>query len=590
MRAEVIAMPILSFDKDNFLMDGKPYQIISGAIHYFRVPCEYWEDRLKKLKACGFNTVETYTPWNLHERREGEFDFSGMLDIERFIAIAESLDLNVIVRPGPYICAEWELGGLPSWLLKYDIGLRCSDPAYLEKVAPYYRELLSRIRPHLSTNGGRVIMVQVENEYGSYGDDKEYLKKVVEMYRENGIDCLLFTSDGLPYSARFGGHLPELLTVANFGSNVKWTAEYMKKLHPNQPFMSGEFWSGWFDNWYGEHHTRTSDDLVKEVQNFFDVGGSFNIYMMHGGTNFGFTNGANHYEKYLPTITSYDYCAPISECGDLTDTYFALKDCIEKNTGKKAPDLGVKNLPKAAYGELELNECAPLFENLENISKRVFAAYPQTMEQLNQDFGYIVYSTEIEGPLEELSLNFTQLHDRAHIFVNGELVGIRERSYRNDEVKISVDFNEKKRLEILVENMGRINYGPKLFDKKGIVGGIKLGNRYHFGWNHYCLPMEDLTNLKFKKAEASKMPAFYKGNLKIEGEPCDTFVKLEGFEKGFVVVNGHNLGRYYNSAGPQKTLYLPAPFLKSGENEVIVFETDECRAPVIKFTDKPELS
>ena len=212
------------------------------------------------------------------------------------------------------------------------------------------------------------------------------------------------------------------------------------------------------------------------------------------------------------------------------------------------------------------------------------------MEQLNQDFGYIVYSTEIEGPLEELSLNFTQLHDRAHIFVDGELVGVRERGYRNDEVKISVDFNAKKRLEILVENMGRINYGPKLFDKKGIVGGIKTGNRFHFGWNHYCLPMEELSNLKFKKAEPSKMPTFYKGTLKIEGEPCDTFVKLENFEKGFVVVNGHNLGRYYNSAGPQKTLYLPAPFLKSGENEVIVFESDECKAPIIEFVNKPELS
>ncbi|MBQ7800252.1 MAG: beta-galactosidase [Oscillospiraceae bacterium] len=583
-------MPILSYDKDNFLMDGKPYQIISGAIHYFRVPCEYWEDRLKKLKACGFNTVETYTPWNLHERREGEFDFGGMLDIERFITIAESLDLNVIVRPGPYICAEWELGGLPSWLLKYDIGLRCSDPAYLEKVAPYYRELLSRIRPHLSTNGGRVIMVQVENEYGSYGDDKEYLKKVVEMYRENGIDCLLFTSDGPSHSMCFGGISPELLSVANFGSNVKQVAEYTKKLRPNQPFMCGEFWCGWFDHWHDKHHTRSAEEFVKEIQSFFDVGGSFNVYMLHGGTNFGFTNGANHHGKYEPTITSYDYCAPISECGDLTDTYFALKDCIEKNTGKKAPDLEVCNLPKAAYGQLELSECAPLFENLENISKRVFAAYPQTMEQLNQDFGYIVYSTEIEGPFEELSLNFTHLHDRAHIFVNGELVGIRERSYRNDEVKISVDFNEKKRLDILVENMGRINYCPKLFDKKGIVGGIKIGNRFHFGFSHYCLPMEDLSSLKFKKAETSKMPTFYKGSLKIEGEPCDTFVKLQGFEKGFVIVNGHNLGRYYNSAGPQKTLYLPSPFLKSGENEVIVFESDECKAPVVEFVDKPELS
>ena len=213
------------------------------------------------------------------------------------------------------------------------------------------------------------------------------------MYRENGIDCLLFTSDGPSHSMCFGGISPELLSVANFGSNVKQVAEYTKKLRPNQPFMCGEFWCGWFDHWHDKHHTRSAEEFVKEIQSFFDVGGSFNVYMLHGGTNFGFTNGANHHGKYEPTITSYDYCAPISECGDLTDTYFALKDCIEKNTGKKAPDLEVCNLPKAAYGQLELSECAPLFENLENISKRVFAAYPQTMEQLNQDFGYIVYST-----------------------------------------------------------------------------------------------------------------------------------------------------------------------------------------------------
>jgi len=584
-------MGILTYDKKNFLMDGEPYRIISGAIHYFRIHPDYWEDRLTKLKACGFNTVETYTCWNLHERQEGVFDFSGLLEIERFISIAESLGLNVIVRPGPYICSEWEFGGLPSWLLRYpQMGLRCCDPLYLEKVTPYYRELLSRIRPHLSTNGGGVIMMQVENEYGSYGDDSEYIRKVASIYRENGIDCLLFTSDGTTLWMLSGGTVPELLSVANFGSNVKKRASELRAFRPDQPFMCGEFWCGWFDHWYEAHHTRTSDDISSLLGDFFEVDGSFNFYMFHGGTNFSFWNGANHTgSEYQPTITSYDYCAPLSEAGDMTDTYFAIRDVIEKSTGKKAPDLPVKNLPKAAYGELMLSECAPLFENLSRISSPIHTAYPQTMEQLCQDFGYIVYSTELRGPFEPLELILTHLHDRAHIFLNGKLVGLRERTRRHDSVKIGLSYGESARLDILVENMGRVNYGPKLFDQKGIVGGIRLGQRFHFGWDHYRLPMDDLSSLVWKKAEAACVPSFYRGFLNIEGKPADTFIRLDGFEKGFVTVNGFNIGRYYNSAGPQRTMYIPAPLLREGENEIIVFESDRCDSPRVTFVDTPEL-
>ena len=584
-------MPILTYDKQNFLMDGKPYQILSGAIHYFRVVPEYWEDRLKKLKACGFNTVETYTCWNLHERREGEFDFSGILDIEKFISIAESLDLNVIIRPGPYICAEWDFGGLPSWLLKYpNIALRCNDPLYLEKVEPYYKELLSRIRPHLCTNGGRVIMVQVENEYGSYGDDKDYLRRVVGLYRENGIDCQLFTSDGTCLWMLSGGTLPEILAVANFGSAPK---DRLSKLHafkPDQPLMCGEFWCGWFNHWYEDNHRHKPAEISAMLDEFFEMGASFNFYMLHGGTNFGFWNGANHNgELYQPTITSYDYCAPLSEAGDLTETYEAVRAAIARNTGKQPPAIEVENTPKAAYGKLELTESAPLMENYTALAKPIHHAYPQTMEQLGQDFGYLLYSTEIQGPFEPLDLIFNQLHDRAHIFINGKLAGIRERSRRMDEVLIEADYGETVKLEILVENMGRVNYGPKLFDQKGIVGGIRLKQRYLFGWDHYCLPMEDLSSLCWHQAKPAKVPTFYKGTLTVEGKPCDTFLKLEHFEKGFCLVNGFNVGRYFNSAGPQKTLYIPAPVLKEGKNEIIVFESDRCEQPTIEFLDTPEL-
>ncbi len=585
-------MSILTFDEKQFLLDGKPYQIISGAMHYFRIVPEYWEDRLRKLKACGFNTVETYTCWNLHERKEGQFDFSGGLDLVRYIQLAQKLGLHVILRPGPYICAEWEFGGLPSWLLSYpQMTLRCNDPLYLEKVRPYYKELLSRIRPYLSTNGGPIIMMQVENEYGSYGNDKDYLLEVERIYRENGIDCLLFTSDGSQSWMLNGGTLPHLLSVANFGSNAEKHCKAMAEFKPNQPFMCGEFWSGWFDHWYDEHYTRTPEDVVANTEELFRCNASFNYYMFHGGTNFGFTNGANHDGVYNPTITSYDYCAPLSESGDMTPTFYAIKEVIERNTGIPAPEMDVKNLPKAAYGNIQLKESALLLDHLKALSQPVHNASPLSMEELGQDFGYILYSTMLKGPFDSLELNFGQLHDRAHIFLNGKLVGLRERSRRYDEVTLSLANGETAQLDILVENMGRINYGTKLLDRKGILGGIRLGQQFHFGWDMYCLPMEDLSALNWQNNASvpPQQPVFLKGNLHIDDTPADTFLKLDGFTKGFCMVNGFNIGRYYNPAGPQKTLYVPAPLLHQGDNEIIVFESDGFVDPFITSQDHPEL-
>ena len=591
-----------TYQGDEFLMDGKPYRILSGAMHYFRIVPEYWEDRLKKLKACGFNTVETYTCWNLHERKEGIFDFSGILDLERYISIAESLDLNVIVRPGPYICSEFEFGGLPSWLLRYpDMGLRCNDPMYLEKVRPYYRELAKRIRPHLCTNGGRVIMMQVENEYGSYGDDKEYLQAVVDIYQENGLDCLLFTSDGASMGMLSGGTLPQLLKVVNFGSHPTENFDNLKRFGHDGPLMCGEFWCGWFDHWYEEHHTRTPEDVAADTRELLESGASINYYMFHGGTNFGFTNGANYHEGpvygldndpythhgYEPTVTSYDYCAPLSESGDLTPTFYAVKEVLESVTGQKAPKMDVADLPKKAYGQVALTQCAPLFSCL---PEAIHSASPKTMEQLGQDFGYLLYSTTVTGPIEPVDLIFGEVHDRAIVYANGKPLGIRERSRRNDEIKLPLEKGQTVKLDILVENMGRINYGPRLFDRKGILEGIRLGNRYHFGWDHHCLTMDDLDRLSWQPMEKwNGQPLFMQGQLVIDGDPADTFLRLDGFTKGFVTVNGFNIGRYYNSAGPQKTLYVPAPLLKAGSNEIIVFETDGFTAPVITFTDTPDL-
>ncbi len=601
-------MPHLTYDKDSFYLDGKPFRILSGAMHYFRTVPEYWEDRLRKLKAMGLNTVETYMCWNLHERREGVFDFTGILDISRFIGIAESLDLNVILRPGPYICAEWDFGGLPSWLQKYpSMRLRCADPLYLEKVKRYLKAVVDEIAPHLESRGGRVIMVQVENEYGSYGCDKTYLRAIADYYRSLGVDCALFTSDGPCWAMLGGGTLDGLLSVTNFGSGGKGSFDLLKKFRPDQPVMCGEFWNGWFDHWYENHHTRDPKEAAEALDEVLGYGedeehpsgrGNVNLYMFHGGTNFAFTNGANHGGKYEPTITSYDYDSPLSEAGDLTPKYYSFKEKLELRFGP-APALEVSNTPKAAYGRVELTESAPLLPNVPALAvastkgkyptKGITPfAYPLWMEELDQDFGYTLYSVVAHGPFEEGNLHISQLHDRAHIFINGEFKGIKERDRRNDEIKLGLGVGESARIDILVENMGRVNYGGDLGynDKKGIFA-VHLGT-YLSGFTMYPLPMEDLSPLKYSEGQ-QKVPAFFRGTLKIDGTPADTFLDMAGFEKGFVLVNGHNLGRYFNAAGPQKTLYCPAPWLREGDNEIVVFETDCVNDAAITFTDTPKL-
>lgn len=357
-------MSRLCYQGEQFLLDQKPFRFLSGTIHYFRVTPDYWEDRLKKLRACGFNAVETYTCWNLHERQEGRFDFSGGLDVARFVQTAQKLGLYVILRPGPYICAEMDFGGLPSWLLnRPGLALRCNNPLFLQKVAAYYKQLFDRLRPYLGENGGNIIAVQVENEYGSYGNDKDYLRAVVQIYRDNGVNEFFFTSDGPNQLMLGGGSLPEYLATANFGSRGKEHFDTLRRFAPERPVMCTEFWNGWFDHWYEQHHRRESDETAGQLEQMLRDGGSVNLYMFHGGSNFGFTNGANHDGCYQPTVTSYDYDCPVSECGDLTEKYFAIKRVAEQYMGK-APDLQVGNLPKHDYGRVQLTQQTPLFAHL----------------------------------------------------------------------------------------------------------------------------------------------------------------------------------------------------------------------------------
>ena len=587
-------MANLTYKGDKFYLDGKPYTILSGTLHYFRIPEEYWYDRLLKLKECGFNTVETYTPWNLHEPKEGVFDFSGMLNIEKYVSVAEELGLNVILRPGPYICAEWDFGGLPSWILTYEnMTIRCNDKVYISKVRRYYNELLSRLKGHFASEGGSIFMLQIENEYGSYGNDKEYLEAVLDIYKENGIDCLFFTSDGACYTMLSGGTMEGHLAVANFGSNVKEQLSVLKEFRPDQPLMCGEFWSGWFDHWFGNHHVRPSSEVIRCIKDFVELGASFNMYVFHGGTNFAFTNGANYEDVYAPTITSYDYNAPLSEAGDRTELYYEIRKILGEAFGN-LPKLTASETPKKAYGKLELCERADLFDNLDNLSSPIKTRAPQFMENLGQDFGYILYRTTIHGPQNDWMLETDACHDRAQVFVNGKQIATFERwdkeTYKKANVRLPIGYGESYSLDFLVENMGRVNYGRKLFDRKGMKG-IRFGIQYHFGWETYCLDMRDLSRLEYKNCEKTSVtgPGFLKGILEIEETPCDTFIRLDGFTKGFVTVNGNNIGRYFNEAGPQKTLYVPAPFLKKGKNDIIVFESDMAKEPTIEFFDKPDL-
>jgi len=590
---------ILSYKGPQFYLNDQPFRILSGTIHYFRVVPEYWEDRLKKLKACGFNAVETYTCWNLHEPREGEFCFEGMLDLVRYIETAQKLGLYVILRPGPYICAEWDMGGLPSWLLTYpNIHFRCNDPLFLEKVRNYYHKLFELVRPYLGTNGGNILAVQIENEYGSYGDDHSYMNEVLKIYQDEQIDCLLFTSDGPGYFMLNGGSLPGYLAAVNFGSNPKANFRLLKEFSPNQPLFCCEYWNGWFDHWYEEHHVRDAGDTANVLEEMLNMGASVNFYMFHGGTNFAFYNGAN-YDPSIgiqPTVTSYDYNCPLSENGDMTPKFYAIREVTSRVLGVQN-DIEVHNMPRCSYGTVTLTQSGYMFDNLGSLSHKVSTPYLQTMEQLGQDFGFLLYSTILSGPFEETEINIDRLHDRALIYLDGKLMGVKERTgKRDDMVWVGLKRGETCRLDILVENLGRINYGPKIMDAKGIIGGVRLGSMHHFGWDMYPMDCRDLSGIVYHDiADESAVsrpngygPVFLKGTFHAD-EPMDTFVRLDGFEKGNVFINGFNLGRYWNSASPQKTLYLPGPLLKKGENEIVVLELESYKKPEIELVDEADL-
>ena len=587
-----------------FLMDGKPINIYSGAMHYFRTLPEYWEDRLTKLKLAGFNTVETYVCWNLHEPKPGEFCFEGMLDIERFVKTAEKIGLYCIVRPGPYICAEWDFGGLPAWLLKdKNMQIRCNYPDYTACVERFYRELLSHLAPLQMTKGGNIIAMQVENEYGSYGNDKEYLAFIEKLMRDCGIDCELFTSDSNWKNMLSGGSLPHIYKVLNFGSKAKTAFNCLKDFPNDGPNMCGEFWCGWFDHWRDKHHTRNAADIAKEVKDFLDIDANFNFYMFHGGTNFGFTAGANFTPgcPYEPTVTSYDYCALLNEWGDYTPAYHEVRKLLCEKQGIEMGELP-PSPELQSIGKVKLTEGASLFENLDNIGEKHRSAVPEGMEYYGQNFGMIYYETVLSGKYDISPVSIKDVHDFGYVYFDGKQKAFIDRtkytvpnkfSLKNLILKKSPEDNSvmmkaldgDRKIGVLVDTMGRVNYGARMLDRKGI-SDIYIGNQRQMGFDVWTLPLDNLENLKYSDKYDKNEPVFLKGTFKTDSK-ADCFVHLDGFEKGYVFVNGFNLGRFW-AVGPQKSLYLPGALLKE-ENEIIVLSLNGFSTPEVSILDTHNL-
>lgn len=581
-------MSTFGIEQNTFLLDGQPFRILAGAMHYFRIHPHYWKDRMLKMRAMGLNTLETYVAWNLHEPQPEEFDFTGWLNLERYIQMAGDLGLKVIVRPGPYICAEWEFGGLPSWLLK-DPGmrLRCMYQPFLDAVDSYLDEVIERVAPLQISHGGPVIAMQVENEYGSYGNDQKYLKYLEDGLRNRGMDVLLFTSDGPSDAMLQYGTLPHVFKTVNFGSRAGEAFEKLREYQPDGPLMCAEFWNGWFDHWGERHHTRPAYDAAQALEDILKEGASVSLYMFHGGSNFGFMNGANAEPgpKYQPTVTSYDYDAPLDEAGHPTPKYHAFRDVIARFSDlplEAAPEAP----PPAAYGRVELREFVGLEDSLDLLSEAVQSAVPETMEEVDQDYGFILYRTQISGPREEEKLHVFGLHDRAQVFVDDEEIGVLERENPGKLLSIEVP-PQGSTLELLVENMGRVNYGPNLADRKGITQGVTLGQQLLFNWTIYPLPLDDVSGLRFETGLPTRWPAFFRGTFVVE-RPADTYLALPGWTKGVAWVNGFNLGRFWKR-GPQKTLYVPCPILVVGENEIVVFELHGTNKPVVEFRDEADL-
>lgn len=574
-------------EKGRFWIDGKPVTLVCGEIHYPRIPQEYWHDRLLRAKAMGINCISTYVFWNIHERKPGEFNFKGEADLAKFIQTAQDLGLYVILRPGPYVCAEWDFGGFPYWLQKNkNMVWRSDDKDFLAACERYINRLGKEVGKYCVGNGGNILMVQVENEYGSYSNDRVYMGKLRDMLVRAGFNAPNITCDGAGQMPN--GYMKDVLPTVN-GSVGEEVKRAIDRFHPGGPYFVAEFYPAWFDVWGNHHSKRDFRAPAEQIDWMLGHDISVNMYMFHGGTNFAYTNGANTVGNgYEPQPTSYDYDAPLGEYGNPTPKYYAFREVIQKHlpAGQVLPEVPALN-PIATFAPVSLTESVPLSAAF---GQRIRAERPLTMEDVDQDFGYIHYETTVPQAMKGLMV-IRQVRDYAIVFVNGKKIGTLDRRHRQN--KLQVDIPAGAKLEILVENVGRINYGPDLLDNlKGITENVTVNGTELKDWTTTPLP---LYNLKKMPKAAKKAPAiqpmegvvFHRGTFVLD-KKGDVFLDMRGWGKGAVWVNGHSIGKYWK-IGPQQTLYVPGPWVKKGKNEVIVFDMEDTGKHAIAGLEAPIL-
>lgn len=570
-------------DRD-FLLEGAPFQIIAGAIHYFRVHPDQWTDRIHKAKLMGLNTIETYVAWNAHEPRRGEWDATGANDLGRFLDLVAAEGLHAIVRPGPYICAEWHNGGLPVWLTGTPgIGLRRSEPQYIAEVTRFLQNVYDIVVPRQIDRGGNVILVQIENEYGAYGNDRAYLETLVEVTRDAGITVPLTTVDQpMPQMLR-DGSLPGVHLTGSFGSRATERLATLREHQSTGPLMCSEFWDGWFDWWGGVHHTTSAADAAAELDTLLAAGASVNIYMFHGGTNFGLTNGANDKGRYLPLITSYDYDAPLNEAGDPTDKYHAFREVIARYA--PMPELPTAEPAARPAVETPLTVVGRPLTALARDEER--HAMPPTFDAIEHLGALVLYS--IEAPSAGL-LAFEEVRDLAWVSVDGVPVGTISRTRHERAITIP----HSGRVDVLVEEQGRVNYGPRLGEAKGLIGVPTLDGIPLEGWTATPIGLDALAASSSAVSSAdgagagdSAGPISLRGTFTLDAA-SDLFLDTTGWGKGYAFVNGLLLGRYWSN-GPQRTLYVPEPATRAGENEIVVIELEQMVERTARFVPSAAL-
>ena len=602
---------VLQIHPDGLTLGGKPFYLASGDMHYFRFLKSGWRRRLQLMKDFGLTAVQTYVPWDLHEPEKGQFCFSDNLDIGAFLAMCQDIGLKVLLRPSVYMCSEWDFGGLPYWLLKDpDIALRSSDPKFIEHMQSYTRRLCREVVPYLSTRGGPIIAVAIENEYGSFGTDDDYLAITRQTLIDCGVDVPFFSANGSDIFKLTNGNLPGVWAGVDLKGDCTADAARVKAYQPDQPVLISEFWAGCAQQWGGYFNRQTAEQVAAAYEKALHAGAYVNFYMFCGGTNFGFMNGAleSKYrvdrpgapDRYIPFATSYDVDALISENGAPTEKYYACKRVLANFLHQPSNEQRI-TVPTQSIAPFTLTETAPMLDQIDALcTRRVSTVLPRTMEAMDQAYGFILYTTELPHYDDRLyRLEIAELHDRALVFGNGVFLGSQMRDRTGNPISFRIP-PEGIRIQILVENMGRINYGFAMqYDRKGILGAIRLNIQNPDGsclwnyamvqnWTTESLPLSDLGRLRFSSSPApAQCPCFYRGIFTAR-PGVDTFIDMSAWNKGNVWINGFHLGRYWH-VGPQQTLYVPGELLNEC-NEVIVLDLHpQPETPPVVFIDQAKL-